>query len=141
MQQYNQAVKEHLAIEPEQKEVYQEMRSVLEKDIKNENRQSQSFSIKAIEVVRDIKDYVVDLVSSLKKSITDVIDRAQLGDWWDSNKDELMELMDDSESLENEKERMANFVHSVDEVIEDQEKTIEEIEYTKGRNRNYGPTL
>lgn len=141
VQQYNQAVKEHLAIEPEQKEVYQEMRSVLEKDIKNENRQSQSFSIKAIEVVRDIKDYVVDLVSSLKKSITDVIDRAQLGDWWDSNKDELMELMDDSESLENEKERMANFVHSVDEVIEDQEKTIEEIEYTKGRNRNYGPTL
>lgn len=48
--------------------------------------------------------------------------------------------MDDSESLENEKERMANFVHSVDEVIEDQEKIIEEIEYTKGRNRNYGPS-
>lgn len=141
VQQYNQAVKEHLAIEPEQREVYQEMRSVLEKDIKNENRQRQSFSIKAIDVVRDIKDYVVDLVSNLKKSITEVIDRTRLGDWWDDNKNELIELMEDSESLENEKERMANFVHAVDEVIEDQEKTIEEVEYTKGRNKNYGPSL
>lgn len=141
VQQYNQAVKEHLVIEPEQKEVYQEMRSVLEKDIKNENRQSQSFSIKAIDVVRDIKDYVVDLVSNLKKSITEVIDRTRLGDWWDNNKDELIELMEENETLENEKDRMANFVHAVDYVIEDQEKTIEEIEYTKGRNRNYGPSL
>lgn len=141
VQQYNQAVKEHLVIEPEQKEVYQEMRSVLEKDIKNENRQSQSFSIKAIDVVRDIKDYVVDLVSNLKKSITEVIDRTRLGDWWDNNKDELIELMEENETLENEKDRMANFVHAVDDVIEDQEKTIEEIEYTKGRNRNYGPSL
>lgn len=141
VQQYNQAVKEHLAFEPEQKEVYQEMRSVIEKDIKNENRQSQSFSIKAIDVVRDIKDYVVDLVSSLKKSLTDVIEKTRLGDWWDNNKDELIELIEDSELLVNEKERMANFVHAVDEVIEDQEKTIEEIEYMKGRNRNYGPSL
>lgn len=141
VKQYNQAVKEHLVIEPEQKEIYQEMRSVLEEDIKKENRKSQSFSIKAIEVVRDIKDYVVDLVSSLKKSITDVIDRTRLGDWWDNNKDELIELMGNSESLEDEKERMANFVHSVDEVIEYQEKAIEEIEYTKGKNRNYGPSL
>lgn len=141
VQQYNKAIKEHLAIEPEQRDVYQEMRSVLEKDIQNENRQSQSFSIKAIDVVRDIKDYVVDLLSNLKKSITEIIDRTRLGDWWDDNKDELIELMEDSESLETEKDRMANFVHAVDEVIEDQEKTIEEIEYTKGRNRNYGPTL
>ena len=141
VKQYNQAVKEHLEIEPEQKEVYQEMRSVLEKEIKKENRNSQSFSGKAIEVVRDIKDYVLDLVSTLKKSIGNIIEKTQLGDWWDNNKDELIELMEDSESLETEKDRMANFVHAVDEVIEDQEKTIEEIEYTKGRNRNYGPSL
>lgn len=141
VKKYNQAVKEHLLIEPEQKEVYQEMRTVLEKDIKQENRQSQSFSIKAIDVVRDIKDYVVDLVSSLKKSLTDVIEKTRLGDWWDNNKDELIELMEGNETLENEKERMANFVQAVDEVIEDQEKTIEEIEYTKGRIRNYGPSL
>ena len=48
--------------------------------------------------------------------------------------------MDESESLENEKERMANFVNTVDDVIEDQEKTIKEIEQSKGRNRNYGPS-
>lgn len=141
VQQYNQAVKDHLEIEPGQKEVYQEMRSVLQKEIKNENRQSQSLSIKAIEIVRDIKDYVLELVNDLKNSITKAFVSFALGDWWEDNKDELIELMEDSESLETEKDRMANFVHAVDEVIEDQEKTIEEIEYTKGRNRNYGPTL
>lgn len=138
---YNLAVKEHLEIEPEQKEIYQEMRSVLEKDIKKENRESQSFSVKAIDVVRDIKIYVIDLVSELKNSITKALDKSRLGDWWDNNKDELIELMNENESLENEKERMANFVHSVDTVIEDQEKTIKEIEHVKGRNKNHGPSL
>lgn len=138
---YNAVVKEHLAIEPEQKEVYQEIRQALEVEIKQENRASQSFSKKAIEVVRDIKVYVKDLVRDLKQSITKIIDSTKLGDWWDKNKDELVELMNENEELENEKDRMKNFVHAVDEVIKDQENTIEEIENMKVRSIDYGPSL
>lgn len=151
---YNQAIKDHLKIEPEHLDTYHDMRRVLEKEIKQENRASQSFSIKAIDVVRNIKEYILNLLEGLKKKISQKRDNYEIGEWWDGNKNKIVEMLRENENRKITRERMKNFVETVDKVIDSQEQAIHEMEIkrkeqsteevkirSRERKKNYGTSL
>lgn len=138
VKEYNKSVQEHLEFEPDQIKTYQEIREVIQIDIKLENRKSRKLSVNAVKVIRDIKDYVVNLVSQIKESLIDIINNEKLETWWNDNKKEMMELLEDTDEREQKQERMSNFIEAVDNVIEDQINTLEEFEEIE--RGNYGPT-
>lgn len=139
---YNIAVKEHLIIEPDTIETYRDMRNALEKEIKKENRQSQSFSQKAISVVADIKNHIIGIIENFKSAISRATEKENINDWWDNEKDEIVNLLKENDNRESNQERLLNLVEATDNVIDNLEQSIEKIEtQTKERKKTHGHSL
>lgn len=140
VKKYNKSVQEHLELEPDQIKTYLEIREVIESDIKRENQKSRKLSINAVKVIKEIKEYVINLVNQIKDNLFEIINSEKLNTWWVANKDEMIELIEDTEKHEENKERMTNFISSVDIVIEDQRNTLKEINDHTIERDGYGQT-
>jgi len=83
---YNQAVKEHIQIEPEQKEVYVAFRNQIESAVKDENRPQKKLTLRAVEIIRDMRDTIRETVQALKVSLSAHNKVERLMDWYRGHK-------------------------------------------------------
>lgn len=134
---YNEQVATHLQLDPDQEKTYKDIRHNLEGNIRYENKQAKTWSQKASEVVREMREFVTELVIEIRGKAKALIDNSKLANWWDKNKEEFIENFQEKEALEFENKRLDNYIDTADKIIEDQREVIQEIE----RSYDYEPEL
>ena len=83
---YNKAVKEHIEIEPDQKDVYVAFRNQIESAVKDENRPEKKLTLRAVGIIRDMRDTIMETVQTLKVSLSAHNKVERLMDWYRGHK-------------------------------------------------------
>ena len=83
---YNKAVKEHIEIEPDQKDVYVAFRNQIESAVKGENRPEKKLTLRAVEIIRDMRNTIRETVNALKVSLSAQNKVERLMDWYKGHK-------------------------------------------------------
>lgn len=83
---YNKAVKEHIEIEPDQKDVYVAFRNQIESAVKGENRPEKKLTLRAVGIIRDMRDTIRETVNALKVSLSAQNKVERLMDWYRGHK-------------------------------------------------------
>ena len=106
--EYNEAVEQHIKLEPEIASTYCEIRHDIEEKIREENRAHRitvhrkggditigSISKGAIEAIKEMAAFVKDQVKILTAKIKSKVAESVVGEWWQANGKELLQKFGD----------------------------------------------
>lgn len=90
VKRYNEAVKEHIRLEPQIEPKYKEIKKDIQANVKEVNTSAKRITIKAIEMVKSMADYVENIITKLSHRVEKTVET--LENWWENNRDNLMQL-------------------------------------------------
>ena len=102
IKKYNEGVKRHIEIEPIQLENYRAIKKEVLENVKDANAKEKKITSRAIELVRDMADWVRQTVMQLTVYINRKAKEYEVMERWEEVKDEFIDLFGHHKALEKE---------------------------------------
>ena len=102
IKKYNEGVKRHIEIEPIQLENYRAIKKEVLENVKDANAKEKKITPRAIELVRDMADWVRQTVMQLTVYINRKAKEYEVMERWEEVKDEFIDLFGHHKALEKE---------------------------------------
>lgn len=135
VKRYNESVKKHIEIEPIQIENYREIKKEVLENVKEANSEEKKITTRAIELVRDMADWVHQTVLQLTVFIKRKARELETLEKWQQIKYEFEDMFGHHKEIENEIKALNQEIDNYDkidkeftEVIESKKGLIKDIE-------------
>ena len=135
VKRYNESVKKHIEIEPIQLENYREIKKEVLENVKEANSEEKKITARAIELVRDMADWVHQTVMQLTVFIKRKARELETLEKWQQIKYEFEDMFGHNKEIENEIKTLNQEIDNYDkidkeftEVIESKKGLIKDIE-------------
>ena len=135
VKRYNEGVKEHIELEPVQLDYYMEIKTEIVNSVKEANSKEKKITPRAIEIVRDMSDWIHETLLQLKVFIKRKAREIETLEKWKQVKDKFADMFNENKNLETEikglNQQIDNYEKAdkeLTEVIENQKHLVNEIE-------------
>lgn len=135
VKRYNEGVKEHIELEPIQLDYYMEIKTEIVNSVKEANSKEKKITPRAIEIVRDMSDWIHETLLQLKVFIKRKAREIETLEKWKQVKDKFADMFNENKNLETEirglNQQIDNYEKAdreLTEVIESKKHLVNEIE-------------
>ena len=135
VKRYNENVKQHIELEPIQLKNYISIKQEVLENVKEANAEEKKITPKAIELVHEMADWVMDTLRNLKVYIKRKSREYEAAKAWNGIKDKFNDMFKENKRLDNEIKSLSNQIedlnhldHEFTEVIDSKLSLIHDIE-------------
>ena len=135
VKRYNENVKQHIELEPIQLKNYISIKQEVLENVKEANAKEKKITPKAIELVHEMADWVMDTLRNLKIYIKRKSREYEAAKAWNGIKDKFNDMFKENKRLDNEIKSLSNQIedlnhldHEFTEVIDSKLSLIHDIE-------------
>ena len=135
VKKYNEGVRRHIEIEPDQEENYIAIKKEVLSNVKEANAEEKKITPRAIELVHDMADWVRQTVIQISVYIKRKAREIETMEKWEQVKDKFIDLFQENKRLEREKTSLRQDIDNYNkadkeftEVIESKKHLIRDIE-------------
>lgn len=135
VKRYNENVKQHIELEPIQLKNYISIKQEVLANVKEANAEEKKITPKAIELVHEMADWVMDTLRNLKVYIKRKSREYEAAKAWNGIKDKFNDMFKENKRLDNEIKSLSNQIedlnhldHEFTEVIDSKLSLIHDIE-------------
>ena len=132
---YNENVKQHIELEPIQLKNYISIKQEVLENVKEANAKEKKITPKAIELVHEMADWIMDTLRNLKIYIKRKSREYEAAKAWNGIKDKFNDMFKENKRLDNEIKSLSNQIedlnhldHEFTEVIDSKLSLIHDIE-------------
>ena len=138
VKKYNEVVKQHIALEPVQIENYQAIKKEVLQNVKEANSEEKKITLRAIELVNDMANWVQQTLIQLKVFIKSKVREIETMEKWQDVKEKFNDLFEQKKEIENDIIELKKQRNNIDfaekemtEIIESKQEIVNEMEKSK----------
>lgn len=135
VKRYNEAVKQHIELEPLKRETYKTLKKELLENVKEANAEEKKITVRAVDLVKDMANWVCETVLQVKVFIQCKAREIESKDRWEQVIDKFIEKFQENKRLDKEiiglHQEIDDYTKvnkEFDEVIQSKKELISDIE-------------
>ncbi len=125
VKKYNGDVKQHIELEPMQYGNYVEIKKELQTNVKEANAEEKKISVKSIELITDMANWVHQTLSQLKNYINRKAKEVDIMGKWEQTKDKFVEMFEAEKENQQEIISLKNSVSDLKNIEKDYQAVID----------------
>ena len=125
VKRYNEGVKQHIELEPEQMENYQEIKKELLSNVKEANSEEKKISVRSIELLSDMVNWVHQTLLQLKTYINRKAKEFDIMSQWEQTKNKFEEMFVNEKENQQELINLKNSVAELKNIEKDYQAVID----------------